>query len=324
MRSLRGGVIGIKKKSRKNKKKLCSAQRPFAPIPNSYFKEFVQHSRSDYLHKGTYGAVFKLTLDDANLDHSKYVNLDGSPVRTIIVKIGVVSDSYDSFKILKHNRSLSLASVDRDQFENEVDTQKDIYKKSLTQFNFALCPNIVYSDIMTVRGLSKNFRNLANLLVLPAAPSFRICLIAMETYASASSLFDLQSKVTESVYIIMRTRVVYMLMKLAVIGYYHGDPSKANVLVVDRERPYLIDFGETKKLGERVSEDCMDHPIALFDTSRIRNQILQGYPMTHATTLRIPGDRNSRFDNWDWLLRLQTYDPPSVGPLSDPGWENIS
>ena len=247
-----GGVIGRKEQKytrKKSNQRLC-IQRELFSREKSGFDKFVRHGQLEYLSQGSYGYVFKVTLPPGKKQFSPYVHLDKSPVTSLVFKLVVVHKSVKSVKLFRNLDSIS--SVTKKEFEEEVELQLDIYEKSLRQFNFAICPNIVETDLFSPETFKRKYPTLAPINTMDQ--SLQIGLIAMETYPDAKSGSKLQSSLTSKEFVELKMRVMYLLMKLAVLGYFHGDPSMNNVLL-EGKRPYLIDFGQTKKLKSKVNKN---------------------------------------------------------------------
>lgn len=337
-----GGVIGRKKYARKKtKKRLCKKQIVFTPEDDKNdFAKFMKAATCKIEGKGSYGYVLKLTLPENKKKDSPYVHLDGSPVMTIVLKLSVVVHP-NAFKKMVNvhlfDQADSISTVHEVNFDHENTTQMNIYNNSLKQFNFAICPKIVHSEKVPSQEFLKAYPKIAAMkscreLIKEINPTFSIGMIAMETYPNVTTLSKIsKSLISNNEFYEVQCRVMYLLMKLAVLGYDHGDPSENNVLMIG-ERPYLIDFGDTVKTTYKVRPDCMDNEFFL-DTSqkpykpRIIDEIYRGWPTSHTPLVyrNKNGDEvEDYYPNWDWLLLMRKYTPPKdVSMFSDDNWQEI-
>ena len=271
-----GGVIGFNKK--------LSALKEFS---KECFAEFVRNCTVEYLNKGTYGVTMKLTILDPS--KSPYVDLNKKPVTVLIVKIGTVSSKKRQVAVLKNTNPLE--SVTLSDFKKEHFVQELVFRKSLEKFNSAICPAIVHVDVLEWEQLKQ---------YTPLVPFFnsdlqkvKFSLIVMETFEHVHTLFHMNSAPYRNI-------THYLLLRLGALGYAHGDPSLANILIDDKmKRPYLIDFGNVQVLSEKETSFMKDELVNPTNYPEVLKIILKGYPLTH-----------SSFPNWDWVKH--TTDFPKV------------
>jgi hypothetical protein len=262
-----GGVIGFNKK--------LTALKDFS---KHCFAEFVRNCTVEYLNKGTYGVIMKLTIMDPS--KSPYVDLNKKPVTVLIVKIGTVSSKKRQVSVLKNTNPLE--SVTLTDFKKEHFVQEMVFRKSLEKFNSAICPAVVHVDILGWDQMKQ---------YTPLVPFFntdlqniKFSLIAMETFGNVNTLFHMNSTS-------YRSLTHYLLLRLGALGYAHGDPSLANILIDEKmKRPYLIDFGKVQVLSEKEIEFMKDELVRPTNYPEVSKIILKGYPLTHPS-----------FPNWDWV-----------------------
>ena len=174
-------------------------------------------------------------------------------------------DNDDSSNIFKfdntaNSKELDLAS--KEEFIHEVNTQVDIYLKSMKYLQ-PICPPICYAKIYEYNLENKLFfykilKNNLNLLKIYIRYGYdfdSIGLIAMEYAEDFHQLFYL---IKHKYYNIYKNMSRYLLLRLAVeTGYNHLDFHKYNILVNKNNNQYfnnlhgyplLIDFSWTQKI----------------------------------------------------------------------------
>ena len=176
-------------------------------------------------------------------------------------------DDDDSSNIFKfnsdsatNNKELDLAS--REEFIHEVNTQVDIYLKSMNYLQ-PICPPICYAKIYECNPENKLFfhkilkhnLNLLKIYIGYGIDFDSIGLIAMEYAEDFYQLFHL---IKFKHYNIYKNMSRYLLIRLAIeTGYNHSDFHKYNILVNQNNNQYfdnlhgyplLIDFSWTQKI----------------------------------------------------------------------------
>lgn len=262
-----GGVIGFNKKltALKDFSKMC-------------FAEFVRNCTVEYLNNGTYGVIMKLTILDPS--KSPYVDLNKKSVTVLTVKIGTISSKKREVFLMKNTNPVETVTLT--DFKKEHFVQEMVFRKSLEKFNSAICPAIIYVDVLNWEQMKQ---------YTPLIPFFKtdlqkvtFSIIAMETFENVNTLFHINSTPYRNI-------THYLLLRLGALGYAHGDPSLSNILIDQKmKRPYLIDFGNVQVLSEKETSFMKDELVKPTNYSEVYKIILKGYPLTHPS-----------FSNWDWI-----------------------
>jgi serine/threonine protein kinase len=299
-----GGVIGFRTKpvtlkNCKTKNKTCETK--IKQFSITCFKKFTKHATVRLLGQGTYGKAFLLTIKNAVL--SPYVDIEGNSVKVLLVKIGFITHQRS------RSKKQSIVSTTVADFEKESNTQQDIFQASLKTFDSALCPAIVYLDIVPTTLCKQWYPKLYDSINAPNHIE-KFSMIGMETYEHVDNLYNYGMSET------LQDTVFFQLLRLGALGYAHGDPSSRNIILdKDTKRPYLIDFGNVQKLS--VAETSfMKKQLANFtDMEGTLKIMLKGFPH---------GFPNLR--NWDWLKFIDGYTPLSknaVANLVDKNWSQV-
>jgi hypothetical protein len=166
---------------------------------------------------------------------------------------------FDS-NISTNNKELDLAS--KEEFIHEVNTQVDIYLKSMKYLQ-PICPPICYAKVYEYNPENKLFfhkilkdnLNLLKIYIRYGIDFDSIGLIAMEYAQDFHQLFHL---IKHKHYNIYKNMSRYLLLRLAVeTGYNHSDFHKYNILINKNNNQYfdnldgyplLIDFSWTQKI----------------------------------------------------------------------------
>lgn len=171
-------------------------------------------------------------------------------------------DSSNIFKFDNTTNSKELDLASKEEFIHEVNTQVDIYLKSMKYLQ-PICPPICYAKIYEYNPENKLFfhkilKNNLDLLKIYIRYGFdfdSIGLIAMEYAEDFNQLFYL---IKHKYYNIYKNMSRYLLLRLAVeTGYNHSDFHKYNILINKNNNQYfdnlhgyplLIDFSWTQKI----------------------------------------------------------------------------
>jgi len=298
-----GGVIGFRKKPKTQKKCVgnhCAVQ--LKKFSNFCFKNFVDHCTVRFIGSGTYGKAFLLTITDPIL--SPYVDIEGNPVKVILVKIGVVQ--VNNMSPLQSANGVDIMEIH--EFKTEVHTQEKIFRSSLEHFNSALCPAIIYIDVLAPNEFHTLYPKLQD--HVKKETGLYYSLIGMETFEHVDNVF--KHGMTDT----LKDTIFYLLIRLGAIGFAHGDPSEGNV-IIDKttERPFLIDFGNVQRLNPEETEFMQRQLQHITDKERLLHILLKGFPHSHP-----------KMTNWDWLKYIQTVHKPQPGylkTLEDTNWRNI-
>jgi hypothetical protein len=299
-----GGVIGYRKKPKTVKKCLSVAYQ--TPNLKQYsitcFKTFTSHSSIRLIGQGTYGKAFLLTIK--NPEQSPYIDIEGRPVKVMLVKVGLIRTN--SARPVSSANGITPTTID--DFKEESQTQERIFRMSLKKYNSALCPAIVYIDIIT----SKQFQTLYPKLFhkIEKENSYRFSLIGMETFERVDNV--LNYGLSKS----LQDTIVFLLIRLAALGVAHGDPSKGNVILdKDTGRPFLIDFGNVQRLTEAETAFMQTQVANITDKTRVLNILLKGFAHEHPD-----------MPNWDWLKHIKDIKKPNAELISsfvDKNWSTV-
>jgi hypothetical protein len=283
-----GGVIGYQK-----------ATKDLKDFSKLSFNKFQRHSEVQYLSKGTYGVALMLTIDHAA--NSPYIDLEGKPVKVLIVKIGIVTNKPTG---AKRN---GVTPTKPSQFRAECDVQETIFRSSLEKYNSALCPAIIYIDTVPWKDLKSLYPKLAQ--YMKEETEFHFSLIGMETFPNVDSLYYVGPTPP------MIAVCFYLLLRLGALGFAHGDPSLSNI-IVDKasKRPYLIDFGNPVKLSSKETAFLKGQLHKVTDFKRVLAILLRGFPLEYP-----------ELSNWDWVKKMNAApgEPAALRTFVDDNWRDI-
>lgn len=297
-----GGVIGMKRN--KTIKKLTKKQ--VKKFSVDCFKKFIAESSISFLNKGSYGKAFLVKIN--NKASSPYIDLQENPVPVLIVKVGLVSTK----AYAATSEENGMQPMSKSDFDAEHTVQEAVFRDSLKTFNSALCPGIVYLDILT----TERFRTLYPKLFELMAPETNnlFSLIGMETYSNVDNVENLG--LTPK----LKGVCFQQLLRLGALGYAHGDPTLTNIIVdKDVGRPYLIDFGNQQKLSTDEVDFLRSQLEKVTDLPRVLRIILKGFPLDFANDPRYG-------TNWSWVSDLKSTPPINrafLATFSDDGWTKI-
>lgn len=249
------------------------------------FLYFINNSTFNFYLGGNNGITIIAKLNNNVQSCYKYINCYNfnENVNKLLLKIVLIknnkyskdsnkennckNDDDDSSNIFKfdsnistNNKELDLAS--KEEFIHEVNTQVDIYLKSM-KYLHPICPPICYAKIYEYNQENKLFfhkilkdnLNLLKIYIRYGIDFDSIGLIAMEYAQDFHQLFHL---IKDKDYNIYKNMSRYLLLRLAVeTGYNHLDFHKYNILINKNNNQYfdnlygyplLIDFSWTKKI----------------------------------------------------------------------------
>ena len=295
-----GGVIGLKRNKKTAKNPTKKQVKAFSV---ACFKKFIAKSTISFLNRGTYGKAFLVRINNKAM--SPYIDLQQNPVQALIVKVGLVGTKEAS----EENGMQPMAKAD---FDAEHTVQEEVFRTSLEEFNSALCPAIIYLDILTTARFKTLYPKLFELMA--PEKNNRFSLIGMETYAAVDNVNNLG--LTPK----LKGVCFQQLLRLGALGYAHGDPSLNNIIVdKDVGRPYLIDFGNPQKLSKEETDFIHSQLQKVTDLPRVLSIILKGFPLDFANDPRYA-------TNWSWVRNLTT--TPTINraflaTFADDGWEKI-
>lgn len=234
------------------------------------FIDFINNAiKIEYIADGANGIIYKITVPDNYESGYTYIdpNNYGRNVREIALKICI------------------LKSSDMDSFKHEVNTQTNIFKKSLDYLQ-PLCPAILFSKILK----DKEKKNLINRMLkidpdikghkLPYLDAeidiellknnrYLIGVIAMEYENGYLRLYDFIKSPTVSKELKIKYihYGLYIIIELALkTGYSQADFHTANIMIHPKlnyfgnntGRPMIIDFGYSSKISESTMKKIRD------------------------------------------------------------------
>ena len=220
-----------------------------------------------------------------------YISLYGGtpniifPTYDVLIKLVQIQHSNESHITQHNNKEVIPAKT----FNKEVMIQNDVFKKSIDSFLEPICPNIIYSDIIT----SVSFPNCnnSNLITDIMVPNRYYGIIIMEIIQGAktvSTLFPLITKtnpnfdeinVSHDQDVVLKN-YLYQILRLKKIGYTHNDAHLFNGLYVvnydyiGKMRVFLIDFGRTTANNGYEFDDIVPSTYLSHDCLRQFTQVL--------------------------------------------------
>lgn len=229
------------------------------------FLNYLNNSTKEILDHGTNGCIIKINcnkkLDKAyrkispNLKHDEQIN-------ELIIKLCILSNKSNEIVLELDNDE--ILTTTETEFINEINIQKDIENKT-SEYLEPICPVIYYYDIIDIFQeiiklfnlfeLDDNIILIYFLDFLKNNPDTKLGFIVMEYVEN--TLYDYYNKTfNDDILNIGR----YILIKLALdTEYNHNDFHMNNFLISTCDstyfnstkfniRPYIIDFGRTKKI----------------------------------------------------------------------------
>lgn len=231
---------------------------PFRPMDPSQPIEtaimaFLSTSRKTVISHGAYGTVLKCEVppESSSFVHTLDPTIKAS---TIVVKVSVAIDDPDdegafyNVKFVDSPKIVGIATVFLDDFENEVKMQRNAYHDSIEQFNYPICPMILFSKSIPQTEpfmsswiqVEKNSED--------ELPPWSFKLIAMEMLSEdVTTLYRIQ-RAPETKKLFEMTFI--MCLDLLALDILHNDLHLNNVLVANN-RAYIIDFGRAQKIVQR-------------------------------------------------------------------------
>jgi hypothetical protein len=190
-----------------------------------------------------------------------YVSLYGGapdiilPTKDVLIKLVQIQNTNENITHINDKEVIPA-----EKFNEEVMIQNDVFTKSFDSFLEPICPNIIYSDIIT----SVSFPNCSNsnlitdIMVSPRNYGIIIMEIIQDA-TTVHSLFpscnsdnpDLNQNSISTNQILALKNYLYQLLRLKKIGYTHNDAHLDNGLYIvnydyiGNMRVFLIDFGRT-------------------------------------------------------------------------------
>ena len=267
--NIKGGMVNIKPTFIAAAEAAAPDDTPAAraAAARAAFGFFLRNSNILYFSHGTYGFIFKATLNDSVLDNdSPYESFEPhlgfTALRTILFKIVFLNevDLHYEFNMLRQigsNRNQIFETVTVDSFKNETNIQVDIHEKSY-DYGQPICPSVIFSTILTTSSSPVDIvtfsRNLLSTTSLKSDGSEsqttkrikerindlvgrgriqQMGIIGMEFAESYSTLNNILSNkkfsITDKEDCIHMS--LYLLIELFKLGYTHGDHHPGNILI---------------------------------------------------------------------------------------------
>lgn len=251
--------------------------------------EFLQNSDIKAFKKGTVGIIYKAepkptyTNSSIKIKH-RTVNRFGQPVKHLLIKLCFLSEKrlevFEGFE-----------SIKSEAFTRETTCHKDISERSNNHCQ-PICPTLLYSGIYHMTDVAQNDKAIVTLfnLIEPVLNSSVINKLKTHYYTSYYQTFLLIQKIgiiimeydesyvsfsklhissfTKEKYGELMIRIMYAHVKLAKLGYFHGDWHSGNVLYSQTDNSVLlIDFGICVKLTEEEYQfalNCIEDHSYIF------------------------------------------------------------
>lgn len=294
---------------------------------DSAINYFIDNSIISLLSNKTHGGIlFKLTLQDgvespyysfsSNNVRNYITNEDRSvlELRTIILKVVAICDNVTTYtdftvnvsinrkmynsifyhtdnNILKIDRETTLYMVDTNNFNKEIEIQKDIYSKSYNEDLEPLCPEIIHSYVKPISQCQSDLEKLLkkNLLINKAyvllkyligysvftkvepsrfvngVDNYKFGFIFMENIQNVTKTKNVDVMWNHYNEITFKDTLIYNywyeIYRFYQLGYLHGDPHLGNCLydpdygnyVTGTGRAMLIDFGRSEKVLNKLN-----------------------------------------------------------------------
>uniref|UniRef100_A0A6C0IUB7 Protein kinase domain-containing protein n=1 Tax=viral metagenome TaxID=1070528 RepID=A0A6C0IUB7_9ZZZZ len=254
------------------------------------FEHFIANSSIHLLSRGSFGLTFVAKLSPGATTNYKHIiwSRYDVPVDSILFKISCTFDESkgedtEKLDLSQKGHEYHLRSVDVNEFKKEVNTQIDIFFKSITYLQ-PYCPGIVYANDYkntqeTYVLIDKITNNITNPIHSGVMRSIKQALMGdecsgvgfigmefLEGYDTIYNLVDPNNKDKQAQIISYNYHMIglYIIMKVAVdTGYSHGDFHTGNLLINPNElgyfgkstingvqlgAPMMIDFGLTVKI----------------------------------------------------------------------------
>lgn len=262
--------------------------------PGEAFEHFILNSNIQIFSSGTYGMIFKATLNAGEQSrYEKFEPLEGySELREMLIKITFLKENNDPdvkmFTFVLNGQPKHFEASSIDNFRNETNIHVDIHAKSF-DYGMPLCPSIVFSSILseTSQPNISDFFNIYNqtssfndngitskttqkikIIInkfIERKQITQIGIIAMEFASDYHTLHNIthNKSIRTNEKQICIDMALYTLIELYKLGYTHGDHHAGNILInmnyngyfyQQSGRPLIIDFGRTQLLSETVDE----------------------------------------------------------------------
>jgi serine/threonine protein kinase len=222
----------------------------------------------DYLSRGTFGFVFKVTYNGE--EPTGFVDENDNEVRLFILKVQSIDmrmkrtedpepekddeDEDEDKKIAIYSKE-----VDWDDVVNEVILQQKMYKCALESDLIPPCPSILFYGSITADQFETYkkgyFVYKDNEIILPRDyNSLRVSIILME-YVHAKDLTEIPHEIYVPIYQEIRDKAFRTFVTALQCGVLQRDPKPENFLLSDDGNITMIDFGAARKLYKKESSE---------------------------------------------------------------------
>lgn len=269
----------------------------------SDIEDFIKLADIQYITNGSFGVIYEATLNEGLLNDAKskgykipnirsmdFENFN-KPITKLLIKITFIHTDIPSNKDIDIEiDGRKLKSTHLDTFTKEVNVQTEILHKSF-QYMQPLCPTILSASYIKptkegiiellsskdkyLKGLfdaiisMKNIVEYVGIIAMEYADDYEMLMnYVYDTKKSLTKCTNDECKKIYNEYLNIMLMVFYVLIKLAELGYSHGDFHIANILYNKnyntfirgiKGRPILIDFGLVTKLSPTDHKKVMDY-----------------------------------------------------------------
>lgn len=234
------------------------------PLDDQTYR-ILSESKIEYLSRGSYGFVFKVTYTGKK--DSGFVDENGIEVRVFILKVQGIDMrmkrtqdpepiKHESEYMEKDNKDGLFPyskKIDWDEVVNEVTLQQQIYKCALENDLMPPCPSILYYGSITAEQFETYKRgyfvyNEHGKIIFPRDyKSLRLAIILME-YVDAKDITEIPDEIYAPKDQEIRNKAFRCYVTAIKCGVLQNDPNPQNFLISEDDNVTLIDFGEAQKL----------------------------------------------------------------------------
>jgi serine/threonine protein kinase len=217
----------------------------------------------DYLSRGTFGFVFKVTYNGA--EPTGFVDENDTEVRVFILKVQSIDmrmkRTEDPEPEKEEDKEIPVYSkeVDWDDVVNEVILQQKMYECALESDLIPPCPAILFYGSITADQFESYKKGYFVYKdkdeILPRDyNSLRVSIILME-YVHAKDLTEIPHEIYVPRYQEIRDKAFRTFVTALQCGVLQRDPHPQNFLLSDDGNITMIDFGAARKLYKKESSE---------------------------------------------------------------------
>lgn len=218
------------------------------------FMNYAKNSMITYFNKGTYGLGYSAQINDLSKSGYNVISLNNTEQTLtcgrLFIKLVPIFDDEENTEI-PHiiDDILEMDVTTSNNFLNEIRVQTEVYKKTNNNLE-AVCPPIVYSNILNNTSKKSRAQNLLSVMIdnMPndenkvllhrmrslyeANNTLKLGVIAMSFAENYDTLWNVIKNTTNSGQQIMyKYLAIYELLRLYDVGYMHGDYHMKNILI---------------------------------------------------------------------------------------------